>query len=123
MLKQTLLFILLIVAVSCGETENNNSQIYGNWKAISWTSAGMETLDESSNVTFQFNNDETYFAKSGEVTSEEGIYRLTGTKLYTTAKGQIEKMVEAELSGTDTLTMNMNRSGTSETMILVREQE
>lgn len=122
MLKQIVLLILILTAVSCGETENNNDQIYGNWQAISWTAAGMETLDEGSSVTFQFNDDDTYAAKSGETLQEEGIYRLSGTKLYTTAKGKIEKLVEVELSGTDTLTMNMNRSGTAETMILVKSE-
>lgn len=122
MLKQIVLSILIIATVSCGETENNNDQIYGNWEAISWTSAGMETLDETSNVTFQFNDDDTYAAKSGETTQEEGIYRLEGTKLYTTEEGKMQKMVEVKLSSTDTLTMNMNRSGTSETMILVKSE-
>ena len=122
MLKQTLLLILLITAVSCGEQENNNEQIYGSWKAISWTVAGIENLDESSNVSFQFNDDDTYTGKANELTQEEGIYRLSGTRLYTTEEGKLEKMIKVELSGADTLTMFMNRSGTSETMILVKTE-
>ena len=122
MLKQFVLLVALIAAVSCGETENNNEQIHGNWHAISWTAAGIETLEQGASVTFEFNDDDTYAAKSGATMQEEGIYRLSGTKLYTTAKGQIEKMVEVELSGTDTLMMNMNRSGTAETMILVKSE-
>lgn len=120
MLKQILLFVLLIGAVSCGETENNNDQLYGHWQTISWTTAGVETLGDDANIAFQFNDDDTYTLKADEALQEEGVYRLSGTKLYTTAEGKIEKMVEVQLSGTDTLTMDMNRSGTAETMILVK---
>lgn len=122
MLKEILLILSIVAFVGCGEQQNNNEAIHGNWKAISWEASGIETLEEGTNVEFQFNDDDTYAATLGQTTSEKGIYRLDGTKLYTTAEGQIEKMVETELSSSDTLTIFMNRSGTSETMILLKQK-
>jgi hypothetical protein len=46
---------------------------------------------------------------------------VEGNKLYTHAEEQAEKMVEVALSGTDTLRMKMNRAGTPEELVLIKE--
>jgi hypothetical protein len=119
--------LLLLVALStvftlssCEPVENDNEQIHGKWQAISWEAAGVETLSDEATVTFEFKTDDTYVASSGS-SEEAGIYRLETNNLYTTAKGQIEKMVEIKLPSIDTMIMNMNRAGTAEVMTLVKE--
>lgn len=122
-MKRLLFLSLLIIGLgtSCQLAENNNEDVFGSWKAISWEAAGIETLGEDANVTFTFNEDDTYVASSGS-SSEKGTYRLMETNLYTNAEGQVEKMVEIKLPSIDTMIMNMNRAGTEETMILVKNQ-
>lgn len=123
-MKNLLLFtavLSIFTLFSCESTENNNEQIYGKWQAISWEVDGVENLGEGANVTFVFNEDETYTASSGS-SEEAGSYRLTENNLYTTAKGQIQKLVQINLPSTDTMMMNMNRAGTPEMMTLVRNQ-
>jgi hypothetical protein len=121
-MKNLLLFATLItvfIVSSCQPAENDNEQIHGKWQAISWEAAGVETLGEDATVSFEFKNDDTYVASSGS-SAEAGIYRLETNNLYTTAKDQIEKMVEIKLPSIDTMVMNMNRAGTAEVMTLVK---
>lgn len=121
-MKNLLLFIIVVSIfglINCETTKNENEQIYGKWQAISWEAAGVETLGEGTTVHFEFKNDDTYTALLGSA-EETGIYRLANKHLYTTAKGQIEKMVEIELNSVDTMVMNMNRAGTAEVMTLVK---
>jgi hypothetical protein len=123
-MKNLLLFAALLTIFTlsnCETTKNDNEQIYGKWQAISWEAAGVETLGEDAAVTFEFKTDDTYVALLGNA-EESGIYRLATNHLYTTAKGQIEKMVEVKLPSADTIIMNMNRSGTAEVMTLVKSE-
>jgi hypothetical protein len=122
-MKNLLFFTALITVFtlsSCEPAENDNEQIHGKWQAISWEVAGVETLGEDATVVFDF-NDDTYVASSGS-SEEAGIYRLETNNLYTTAKGQIEKMVAIKLSSIDTMVMDMNRAGTPELMTLVKAE-
>jgi hypothetical protein len=122
-MKNLLFFAALstiFTLLSCEPAENDNEQIHGKWQAISWKAIGVETLSDEATVIFEFKNDDTYMASSGN-SVEAGIYRLETNNLYTTAKGQIEKMVEIKLPTIDTMIMNMNRAGTAEVMTLVKE--
>jgi hypothetical protein len=122
---ENLLFFTALITVftlsSCEPAENDNEQIHGKWQAISWEVAGVETLGEDATVVFDFKSDDTYVASSGS-SEEAGIYRLETNNLYTTAKGQIEKMVAIKLSSIDTMVMDMNRAGTPELMTLVKAE-
>jgi hypothetical protein len=123
-MKNLLFFTVLITVFtlsSCEPAENDNEQIHGKWQAISWEVAGVETLGEDATVVFDFKSDDTYVASSGS-SEEAGIYRLETNNLYTTAKGQIEKMVAIKLSSIDTMVMDMNRAGTPELMTLVKAE-
>jgi|AntRauTorckE5430_2_1112549.scaffolds.fasta_scaffold50232_2 hypothetical protein len=123
-MKNLLFFTALITVFtlsSCEPAENDNEQIHGKWQAISWEVAGVETLGEDATVVFDFKSDDTYVASSGS-SEEAGIYRLETNNLYTTAKGQIEKMVAIKLSSIDTMVMDMNRAGTPELMTLVKAE-
>jgi hypothetical protein len=123
-MKNLLFFTALITVFtlsSCEPAENDNEQIHGKWQAISWEVAGVETLGEDATVVFDFKSDDTYVASSGS-SEEAGIYRLETNNLYTTAKGQIEKMVAIKLPSIDTMVMDMNRAGTPELMTLVKAE-
>ncbi|PIY31807.1 MAG: hypothetical protein COZ08_08155, partial [Bacteroidetes bacterium CG_4_10_14_3_um_filter_42_6] len=72
-------------------------------------------------VTFMFEENGTYAATFG-TQQEAGTYRLEGDKLYTNAQGQVQKMVKLPRLAADTLVMDMNRSGTAETLVLVRSE-
>ena len=123
-MKNLLFFTALITVFtlsSCEPAENDNEQIHGKWQVISWEVAGVETLGEDATVVFDFKSDDTYVASSGS-SEEAGIYRLETNNLYTTAKGQIEKMVAIKLSSIDTMVMDMNRAGTPELMTLVKAE-
>jgi len=68
-----------------------------------------------------FEADGTYAATFGSQ-NEAGTWRLEGDKLYTTAGGQVQKMVRLPRLSADTLVMDMNRAGTAETMVLVKRK-
>jgi hypothetical protein len=61
----------------------------------------------------------TYTAAYGEQ-KETGTYRLEGKKLYTTAADKIEKVVKIAKISSDSLTLDMNRVGQNEQLILVK---
>jgi hypothetical protein len=110
-----------ILFMGC-ETQNaNQERIVGSWQGISWEVNGTEdTARAPSMVSFSFHEDETYNASLGNH-SEAGVYRLQNDKLYTTADGMEEIMVQINLQQADTLVMLMNRMGVSEKLTLVRQ--
>ncbi len=95
-------------------------QITGTWQGISWIVNGETSGRNANQVTFTFEPTGTYTGAFG-TQEEAGTYRVEGNKLYTHAEGQAEKMVEVALSGADTLRMNMNRAGTPEVLVLIKE--
>ena len=118
--KSTLFFAFLIMFFCACSAENNNQRIVGTWQGISWKVKGQQSGRNASDVTFEFKPDDSYSASFG-TQKEEGTYRLAENKLYTTAKGQAQKMVQVTLLSTDTLIMDMNRVGTLEELILVKQ--
>jgi len=112
--------VLILGLISCEPEGNDNPLIHGTWNGVSWEISGMEQMDENSEMVFVFNEDSTYTAGTGSQ-MEKGVYLYKNEKLYTTAEGKIEKMVEVKLPSSDTIIMNMNRVGTAETITLVKE--
>jgi len=106
---------------ACENSTSENAKIEGKWRGSSWMVNEQTSNRDASEVTFEFMPSGSYSAAFA-AQAEAGNYRLEGTKLYTTADGQAEKMVEIDLPNTDTLIMKMNRAGTPETLILVKEQ-
>jgi len=119
-MKNLLLFFSLAFFISCGNDASDNSQILGNWKGVSWKVDGKESGRDAGQVNFEFMTNGNYSAAFGSQ-KEKGVFNLKGNKLYTTAEGQVEKMVQVILSGNDTLLMDMNRVGTPEVLTLVRQ--
>lgn len=113
----TFLFPLFLL-VAC--SENTDTKLTGQWQGSSWLVKGEPSGRDASQVSFEFQADGSYSASFGSQ-EEAGSYRLEGNKLYTNAEGQAEKMVEISLSGSDTLSMDMNRAGTPETIVLVKQ--
>jgi len=117
-MKYLTVLLPLFLLVSC--SENTDTELTGQWQGSSWLVNGEPSGRDASQVSFEFQADGSYAASFG-AQEEAGSYRVEGNKLYTNAEGQAEKMVEVSLAGTDTLRMNMNRAGTPETIVLVKQ--
>ncbi len=115
------LFALLVFASSCAEEVVPNAAVQGEWKAAAWEVQGVPSPMEANEVMFTFSLPSAYTASFGDQ-MEEGTYRVEGDKLYTTAEGQIEKMVGIRQPHPDTLILDMNRQGTQEALILVKSK-
>ena len=121
-MKNTFIYlsILIIGILYACANDATAVDITGKWQGISWDVKGKTSNRNAAAVNFQFNADGTYEAKMGQQ-GEKGKYHLTNNQLYSTAEGQIEKMVKINLKSKDTLIMDMNRVGTEEQLILVRK--
>ena len=53
---------------------------------------------------------------------EAGVYRVNDGRLYTQADGQAQIMVRFDRPDPDTLTLQMNRGGRMETLVLGRRK-
>lgn len=116
-----LMFGIVALFVQCKQ-EDKTALLFGDWKAVQWTSAGKATDRPTAGVRFRFSPDGRYEAGYGEQ-SETGVFRLEGDKLYTTADAvqKIEKVVRLSTINADSLVMDMNRTGQPEQLILVKQ--
>jgi hypothetical protein len=112
-----LLFIPFLFACQPGEMDKG---LLGDWRGTKWMVEGKNSGRDVSVVTFSFQEDGTYSANYGQQ-EEAGTYYTKEGKLYTNAKGQVEKMVKYSYEGGDTLKMEMNRAGTAEDLYLVKQ--
>lgn len=119
-MKYLFFFSFIAFMFSCGNDSSDSEMLIGKWKGISWKVNGKESGRDASQVNFDFLPSGSYLAAFG-TQSEKGSFHLKGNKLYTHAEGQVEKMVQVILAGTDTLHMDMNRVGTPEVLTLVRQ--
>ncbi|TAK34339.1 MAG: hypothetical protein EPO28_16200 [Saprospiraceae bacterium] len=103
------------------QNDEANKLLIGIWRGVEWRVEGKATQRDVQSVTFMFEENGTYAATFG-TQQEAGTYRLEGNKLYTNAQGQVQKMVKLPRLTVDTLVMDMNRSGTAETLVLVRSE-
>jgi hypothetical protein len=121
MKKGLLLYLIgMLSLIGCEERREANALLTGTWQGAEWLIGGDTSSRDASTVRFQFDGEGAYIASYGSE-EERGVYRLKGDKLYTTAKGQIEKMVALPRMSADTLFMEMNRVGQKETLILVKQ--
>ncbi len=119
-MKKAITFLLLVTLFLACSNENDNAALIGKWQGISWAVAGEQSGRNAAEVVFTFHPSDSYTAAFSQQ-KEEGSFRLVGNKLYTTAKGKAEKLVEVRFQGTDTLIMDMNRVGTLEELVLVKD--
>ncbi len=114
------LFFGLFLLVSC-MNDDQYEKMKGSWVCSSWMSQsdGKEMCDD--NVHFSFNLDKTYSSQFNS-TKEDGTYYLVGNVLYVTPKGKTEFGVEMKRLDSDTMTILMNRSGSIETLTLVKNR-
>ena len=121
-MKHVLLFTFLsLFLTNCFEAPENiaEERIFGTWVGLSYLQ-GETLMEDASSIGFKFLEDKTYMGVYGEQV-EEGIYRMEGNKLYTTAKGLAEKNVELQYVSQDSMIMKMNRSGVIEILTLGKE--
>ena len=121
-MKHVLLFTFLsLFLTNCFEAPENiaEERIFGTWVGLSYLQ-GETLMEDASSIGFKFLEDKTYMGVYGEQV-EEGIYRMEGNKLYTTAKGLAEKNVELQYVSQDSIIMKMNRSGVIEILTLGKE--
>lgn len=119
-MKYLPIFLSVLFLISCEDNPADTPPIEGKWKGSSWIVDGQNSNRDASEVTFEFMPSGSYSAAFA-AQAEAGSYRMEGNKLYTKAEGQVEKMVEINRPHTDTLIMKMNRAGTPETLILVKQ--
>jgi hypothetical protein len=109
---------LAIVSLSACDTTQNAKQIVGNWSASEWLVNGKPSED-AKGTSFQFKEDGNYTYNYGG-TAESGLYKIDGENLYTTPTGGQTIMVHIMRLSKDSLVFDMNRSGRSETLTLLR---
>lgn len=109
--------LLTLNVLSCKDVEQGKL-IKGKWKCIAWTSNG-QAVNDLANVGFEFK--EGTYEYVNHSLKQKGTYKVEGGNLYSTPENDLEIAVRIEKLTQDTLIFDMNRAGTSETMILVRE--
>ena len=120
-MKNISAFILFCFLVSGCRTDDKTYLLIGQWQGVSWKINGKESDRSPEAVEFTFNKDKTYNT-AYESEFEKGTFRLSGDKLYTTGENKIEKMVKLSNITSDTIAMDMNRSGIAEQIILVKKK-
>ncbi len=117
--KIIFLFFALFTVTSCFN-DGDYEKLKGEWVCASWfaESDGKDMCND--NVHFTFKMDKTYSSQFN-TTKEAGTFYLVGNVLYVTPNGKTEFGVEIKRLDTDTMTILMNRSGSAETLVLVKK--
>ena len=117
--KTFMVFAGLICFSSCGNKENNK-MIIGNWSGQEWLVNGSPSNRNVRETHFTFDDKGNYsYTYSG--TKENGTYKVENDMLFTKPGDQQEIMVKIKKLSDDTLIFDMNRSGQTELLTLVRK--
>lgn len=120
-MKQFLIIIFtLLLLAGCTADAGIPEAIYGNWTGVRWTAEDKDAGRDAAQVHFSFVQPTQYEATFGDQ-REKGSFKVDGSKLYTTAEGQMQKMVKIVRLTNDTLEMEMNRGGTKENLVLAKD--
>lgn len=119
-LRNTLLLVILSFTINSCINSENKALLVGSWKGTEWLIEDRPSDIDVQKVHFTFTRFGGYNSDIGG-SNERGTYILRDNKLYTTAEGQLEIMVEIKKLTKDSLVLNMNRSGQSETLTLIKE--
>ena len=118
--KIFILFAGLMSFSSCVNKENNK-MIIGSWTGKEWLVNGSPSNRNVTATHFTFDDQGNYtYSYSG--TEETGTYKVENDMLFTKPGDQQEIMVKIKKLGTDTLIFDMNRSGQTELLTLLRDK-
>ncbi|HKK87196.1 MAG TPA: lipocalin family protein [Saprospiraceae bacterium] len=109
---------LAFTVFSCSEDQKEKDLI-GAWTLVEWKDVTNDRL-KSGEVRFVFNEGKRYEA-SLNGNAEKGRFWVEFQNLHTVEDGKSEKKVKILKLENDTLIMEMNRMGTIEEMVLVKE--
>lgn len=101
MFKSLIAAVAILFLLSCGT--DNKDLLVGEWKEVG-----------TGNSIIQYNADGTYLYNYDDGTKTSGKWRLDGTVLYTTEKGESLELSE-ELTTLDETTLVSNVAGMFET--------
>lgn len=100
-MKKLIIVTAVLFLISCGAKKEE--LIIGKWKEV-----------ETGSSVSEYKPDGTYFITYDDGTTEEGKYRIEGTKLFNTIKGESEE-VFVELTTLDEKNLIQNIAGQYET--------
>lgn len=123
-MKTSLLALVPVLACLCLSSclnSANKDLLAGDWVGVEWLSEGQASSNDPTQAHFHFDKDGTYSSDFGG-TKEKGTYLVRGDELYTTPDGQLEIMVKIAKINKDSVVFDMNRSGSSETLTMVRSK-
>ncbi|MBK8490954.1 MAG: hypothetical protein IPL49_08725 [Saprospirales bacterium] len=113
-----LILVLLVFLLGC-TSEFTDDQLLGKWTAVEWMDITNDKIIDIP-VDFSFDNEGRYVANNGNAT-EKGKYWISGDNLFTIEDGKAEKKVKIAKLQNDSLLFRMNRAGTIEEILLVKE--
>jgi len=112
-------FLFLILCLSCQSGENNK-YIVGEWEKENWY-VKQTQKPIAQTMHFQFDSLGEYSIDYGSEI-EKGKYWINYGQLYTQEEGQNEKNVQIVRLDSNTLILEMNRSGQIEVLELKKRQ-
>jgi hypothetical protein len=117
-MKKVYFYLLISCFLLSACTNNvNNKLIIGTWKGVEWVGNTVILDGKKASFTFDDNGDYNFIYDGNK---EDGTYKVENDMLFTKPANQQEIMVKIVKLTKDSLTFNMNRSGQSETLILIR---
>jgi len=110
--------ILSFVIISCGNNYNE-VLLHGKWKTHDWTvkTTGKKVTGQ---MDFEFNTNGEYLIDYGSQ-NEKGKYWITADYLHTVETGQSEKSVKVLKLTKDSFHFQMNRAGSLEEVLLLKQ--
>lgn len=112
--------LLAMICIAGCQNSPYADKIPGTWSAVEWRVNGQPGQYNVAGTRFSFDQDGRYtYTYGSEV--EEGSYFLSRDELITTPDGGIKMMVRIERMSGDTLVFNMNRGGSAERIVLIRQ--
>lgn len=118
-LRSLLVFATLSISLFACQQAIDKKMLLGEWKGAQWLIEGQTADYDATSTFFSFQDVGTYTYRYTDM-EEKGTYYINANELFTTPDGGIKMMVKIEKLTSDSLVMNMNRGGTSETLTLVR---
>lgn len=120
-MKIVLAYIAIASFILVGCTTNENEKkIVGNWSGLQWLVNGQPSNFDVQSTHFGFDGKGGYtYEYLGN--KEKGTYKVENDMLFTTPDKEQEMMVKIAKLTADTLVFDMNRSGQSEMLTLIRK--